>query len=868
MQVIISHVNADFDSLAAMVAAQKIYTAAKLVFSGSQNRNVKDFISLHGEVLDFVDIRQIDKKAIERLIVVDTRIADRLGEFEDLIDKPRIGIIVYDHHPSTEEDLKPTHDYSEITGATTTILVKIIRKKKIEISPFEATLFALGIHEDTGSLTYPTTTPNDAEAIAYLMTKKANVHVINQFLNRVLTEVQHKLLSDLLKTAHLVNVNGVDILFAYADAEDYIDGASVVTYKLGDLENAEVVFNFIRIGDRINIIGRSKIDEVDVGLILSRFEGGGHPQAASAVVKTRDLRKIEQELIEVLKVSVRKPLVAQEIMSKPVRTIDVKTTIQEASKALLKFGHTGLPVVDKGKLMGMISRRDLDKAVRHGLSHAPVKGFMSHQVITVSPEAPLHEMQKLLVEEGIGRLPVASDGKIIGIVTRTDLLRALHGDDYLSEFKSESKISKFTRKEIVEKFEQLLPKNIRKLLKNLGIMADKFDQNAYLVGGFVRDVLMGYPNLDIDIVVEGDGISFTREVVKKFGGRTRAHKKFGTAVVIFPDGFRIDFSTARTEFYEKPGALPQVEFSSIRQDLYRRDFSINAMAFALNSSKFGQVLDFFGGKKDLKNKQIRVLHNLSFVEDPTRIFRAVRFEQRYGFQMTKHTEELARRAVETELIGELTTVRIRDELIPILSEDTAWFALKRLFKLGALAHLHPRIKIDLTLKKLFEQIRVANLELEPYFSKKTRLWITYLMALLRDLTVEEINEWSKRMKLKKLDALNLEEGVSMISGAAEELGKKLKNSELYFLLKNLSQEQLILFYAISKKEERTKIIRFLRELKSIKPTINGNKLIELGFQPSPLFGKVLHDLLCARLDGLVKTEEDEINLTKKMMKEI
>ncbi|MDP3012995.1 MAG: CBS domain-containing protein, partial [Candidatus Subteraquimicrobiales bacterium] len=463
MQVIISHVNADFDSLAAMVAAQKIYSSAKLVFSGSQNRNVRDFISLHGEVLNFIDSSQLDKKVIKRLIIVDTRIADRLGELEDFVYKPGIEIFTFDHHPPTKEDLKATEDFSEITGATTTILVKIIREKKIEISPFEATLFALGIHEDTGSLTYPTTTTDDAETIAYLMSKKANIYIINHFLSRVLTEEQHNLLNALLKSAHLVNVNGIDILFACAEAEGYIEGASVITYKLGDLENADVVFNFIKTKDRINIIGRSRINEVDAGRVLSRFEGGGHPQAASAVVKTRDVRKLEQVLIDELKSIVRKPIVAREIMSKPVRTIDSKTTIQEASKMMLRYGHTGLPVTDKGNLVGMISRRDLDKAVHHGLSHAPIKGFMSHQVITVSPDTALYEVQKLLVEEGIGRVPVVDNGETIGIVTRTDLLRALHGVDYVSEPLLLPEPSKYSRKEIIKRLESLLPKNVQEL---------------------------------------------------------------------------------------------------------------------------------------------------------------------------------------------------------------------------------------------------------------------------------------------------------------------------------------------------------------------------------------------------------------------
>ncbi|MDP3013578.1 MAG: CCA tRNA nucleotidyltransferase, partial [Candidatus Subteraquimicrobiales bacterium] len=407
-----------------------------------------------------------------------------------------------------------------------------------------------------------------------------------------------------------------------------------------------------------------------------------------------------------------------------------------------------------------------------------------------------------------------------------------------------------------------LPKNVQELLKNLGELADKQRQNAYLVGGFVRDVLLGYPNLDIDIVVEGNGISFAKEVVKKFEGHLRAHKKFGTAVVMLPNGFRLDFATARTEFYEKPGALPQVEFSSIKHDLYRRDFSINAMALALNSHNFGQILDFFGGQRDIQNKRIRVLHNLSFIEDPTRIFRGVRFEQRYGFKMTKQTEDLAKKAIEMELIGELTNARVRDELILIFSEDTAWLALKRLSNLGALTHLHPKIKISFQLKALFEQIRDANLKLAPFFTKKSRLWLTYLMALFKCLTTEEVDEWSAQMKLKKVDSFILKEGIFKLQEIKDKLSQELKGSKLCFLLKGLSLESLIYLSAISKDNERKKINWFISELKDVKLIVNGDRLVKMGFKPSPLFGKVLHDLLSAKLDGFVKTEEDEINFVK------
>ncbi|MDO8886869.1 CBS domain-containing protein [Candidatus Oleimmundimicrobium sp.] len=865
MEIIVSHVNTDFDALAAMVAAQKIYLDAKLVFSGSQNRNVREFIYLHHDLIDFFESKQIDRDSINRVIVVDTKIADRLGELADVVSKPNVEVFTFDHHPPTDEDMKTTCDFSEETGSATTIFVKIIRDKKIIISPFEATLFALGIHEDTGSLTYPTTTYDDAEALAFLMAQKANIDLINYFLNLILTEEQHKLLNELLQSVHTTDVNGIRIMFTSAKATEYVDGASVLTHKIGDLENVDVIFSFIEMKDRIHVIGRSRADEVDVGKILASLGGGGHPQAGSAVVKGKSLKKIEKDLLDKISIYAKRPLTAKEIMSKPVRLVDSKMTIQGAGRLMLRYGHSGLPVVEDDELVGIISRRDVDKAIHHGLKHVPVKGFMSHNVIVVGPDKPIYEIQQLLMEEGIGRVPVVDGGKIIGIITRTDVLCVLHGSDYLSTSSSTQINTWFTKEKIKEKIANLLPKNVQNLLEELGELAKKEEKNVYVVGGFVRDLLLGYRNLDVDIVVEGDGIAFGRAIVEKLGGRIRAHKKFGTAVVILPNGFRIDVASARLEYYERPAALPQVEFASIRHDLARRDFSINAMALALNFPRFGELLDFFGGRRDIKKKSIRVLHSLSFVEDPTRIFRAVRFEQRYGFMMESHTEELAKKAIDMELVGELTNERVMYELVLILSEKTAWKAVERLWQLGALQTLHPKLNIDAELKLLFEQAFDSIPILDAYFTVKTRQWLVLLMMMLRNLDESELNEWCLWMRIKKKDAEMIKE--SILRGPeilkTLNLSAQLKDSELYFLLKDMGQESIAYIFSRSLNPQfRKRIIHYLTNLKSISTSISGKDLMKLGFEVSPLYNLVLRDLLIAKLDGLVKTNEEEKKFVK------
>ena len=271
MEIVIGHVNADFDSLAAIVAARKVYTRSELVFLGSQKRNVREFVSLHKEYLQFLNVKQLEKEEIDSLIVVDTKIAERLGEIQDVAYLPKIKIHIYDHHPATGDDIKAQRDFSELTGATTTILVNRIKEREIKLSPFEATLFALGIHEDTGSLTYPATTAEDALAVAYLMKNGAKIEVLNYFLNQPLDADQRKLIKQLFKTAEFFDMGGLTVLIASSEVGKYIDGAAVLAHKLEDLENTDIVVVLLKMEDRIHIIGRSTSEDVHMGEILTAF---------------------------------------------------------------------------------------------------------------------------------------------------------------------------------------------------------------------------------------------------------------------------------------------------------------------------------------------------------------------------------------------------------------------------------------------------------------------------------------------------------------------------------------------------------------------------------------------------------------------
>lgn len=871
MDVILGHVNVDFDALASMAAAKKLYPEAVMIFAGSVNRNVREFIALHGDVLEFMEPRALDAEAVTRLIVVDNRIAERLGEFRDMPGRPGVEVFVYDHHPPSPLDMTGVKDYSELLGATTTVLMKIIRHKGIPITPFEATLFALGIHEDTGSLTFAGTTYEDAETLSYLMREGANLGVIMHFLRSPLTASQHELMKRLLGGLELVRVKGMLVAVASAAAGEYVEGASLIAGKLAELENLDVLFTLSEMHGRVVVVGLSRLDQVNVDEVLYAMGGGGHAKAGSAVMKGFTLERARARLLELLEEKVRPLVTAGEIMSGPVKTITEETPITEASRRMERTGHTAFPVVDeKGMLSGIISRKDLDKAGHHGLGHAPVKGFMSRNLIAVYEDASLQEIQALMTGNAIGRVPVVREGSVVGIVTRKDVIRALHGADYLRGFAPPGRGPGYSRAEILELIQRTLPGEMQALLRSISRAAETGAYSVFLVGGVVRDLLLGFPNLDLDIVVEGEGIEFARALAHAFKGRIRSHRKFGTAVVILPNGRRIDVATARTEFYEYPAALPTVEISSVRQDLYRRDFTINAMAIALSGERFGELLDFFGGLRDLQRRQVRILHNLSFVEDPTRIFRAVRFEQRYGFQLESQTEMLARRAVEMEIVGKLTNARVRDELIDIFSEPPPLplKAVERLQDLGALRTLHPDLNVSQAMRGRFRVLGRHGEEAAELAGDGMKRWVPALVAMLEDLPGGEAGKWCHLMRFKREDT----RAILQCLGRVPEIIRVLSaenppTSGVVDVLDPLAGEALAYLYVFGGPDIRDTVASYVNHWKHTETEITGNDLAGLGLEPSRAYAEILAAVRAARLDGEVKSREEELELAHRLVKE-
>jgi len=851
MEIITTHISSDFDSFAAMIAAKKIYPEAKIILPSAINQNVRKFISLYEDELPkLLDSGAVDFKKVKRVIIVDTKIASRLGDAKKALDNRGVEIIIYDHHNKSAGDLKAIIDNSMEAGSTTTIMVNLIKDKKIYITPLEATLFTLGIYEDTGSFTYPGSTPEDLRAAAFLMEKESNLLEVLRFLNLSLSSEQHQLLEKLIMNCKKIKVNETEILLSSSEVPEYIEGLSVLTRKMSQIEDVDTAFCWVKMKGKTYVVARSDSKEVDVSIVLKKVGGGGHPQAASAVVNDLSFKEIEKRIIGSLKENIKEPLLARDVMSYPVKIVNEDVSISKVSEILKKYGHSGIPIVDRGNnLVGIITRKDVDRAISHGLSHAPVKGFKSHGIVKVNPDSTIGNIQKLMIENGIGRVPVIEKKKIIGIVTRKDILRFLHGRSF-------------------ENLWEIFPPEVRRILDKISGTARVMKYNAYLVGGIVRDALLKIPNFDIDIVVEGDGIRFGKELSKKIKCKLETHKKFGTSVIVLEDGRHIDIASARIEYYKSPAALPTVEFGNIRQDLSRRDFTINTMALSLNKKNRGELLDFFGGREDLKNERIRVLHKMSFIEDPTRIFRAVRFEKRLGSKMDSQTEKLARTTIDMDIVSRLNGVRIRDELISIFSEDNSIEAIKRLADLGALKKIGLKEKANPAFIRKVKKVLSFYGELKEHYGREgeeIKKWRLIFILLLEGKRAAEIERWCSWMKVKNKDMNVMLETYGEMGRIKRALKSEVKkNSKLYKTLKGVLPELQII--ACSWGEGYCKNIeRYLTSLRDIHLEVSGETLKEMGYKPSEKFRVVLGKLFEMKLDGKVESREDEIRELERLM---
>jgi tRNA nucleotidyltransferase (CCA-adding enzyme) len=919
MDLVLCHTTADFDTLGAAVGVSRLQPGTKIVLTGGCHPGVRDFLALHRDEYPLIERRSVNPAQIRSLTVVDTQWRDRLGKAAEWLDLPNVSITLYDHHGGAEAtagDILATQRIVEAVGSTCTLIVERLQAQQILLNTVEATVMALGIHVDTGSLTYDGSTWRDALALAWLMQQGANQRAVAEYVEQGLSTQLQDLVPIALDQMQMETQEGWAIAWVLLSVDGYIQGLSSLASQLLSLTDSDVLLLGARYPisetgeERLTVIGRSRPSPyqtdsnpgVNLGALFQLMGGGGHRSAASMTLRGVNASDVLTQLVEQVKAQLPHPPCAEELMSSPVRTIRPETTIAEAQRILLRYGHSGLSVVDsEGQLVGIISRRDLDIALHHDFQHAPVKGFMTTNVKTITPMTTLPEIEALMVTYDIGRLPVLAEGNLIGIVTRTDVLRQLHQEKLLGrrpDFgNDESWASPFLKSTSMGRSPLMacpLPGQIQALLRDrltpelwqvlqtIAELAESRGWQLYLVGGAVRDLLLADDQSalmmdDIDLVVDGfhrtadnaAGVELARALQYHYPqARLQVHGRFQTAALLWHhdpvlDSLWVDIATARTEFYPYPAANPEVEASSIRQDLYRRDFTINALAIRLTQPRQGELLDFFGGLLDLQAKQIRVLHTNSFIEDPTRIFRAVRFAVRLGFSLDPQTESSIRHAIASGIYHRIQQemdrtpalqTRLKQELKYIL-QATYWnSAIRLLDDLGALCCLHHQLTLS---DRLWKRLRLVDRWLK-HFDRQGQLehWQVLLEVILAHLPTEARTHVAVNLQLSSDSVNRLKQLETLSQQFIAAFPHVQRPSAWVKLLSPYSLPDLTLIAATSPRFIRRPIWHYLTHLAQVKPPLNGRDLQQMGYKPGKQFRQMLDRLLDATLDGEVSDRTD------------
>ena len=898
MRILLTHEQADFDALASLLGAWLLDESALAILPHRMNRNVRAFLNLYGAELPFVERRDLPAEPVEGITLVDT---------QSMVSIRGVGsstpVRVIDHHARRAN--LPDHWIitTEDTGAATTLLVEALRDQNGGLSTTHATLLLLGIYEDTGSLTYTRTTPRDLQAAAFLLDEGASLSVAVDFLNHPLSLEQQAIYEQLRANIHSCTIHGHTVLITCGDAGEMDEELSTIAHKLRDLLDPDALFTLVKTKSGVQFIARSTSDHINVAEIAAHFGGGGHERAAAGLIRDRTIDDVCIDLEKILPDHIRPAITVAQIMSRDPQLVTADAPVEEIARRMQRYGYEGYPVVRDGKLVGLLNRRAVDRALAHKL-HLTAASLMEAGEITVQPEDSIEHLQRVMTETGWGQIPVVhtETGVILGIVTRTDLLKTLAPEPRLPG-----------RLNLAERLEASIPAAHLALLKAVAAVAHGLHLPVYVVGGFVRDLILERPSLDFDIVVEGDAIALARTLVQRYGGRLTSHSRFGTAKwslrearieyeslntervnairridskrTPIPNPEFLDLISARTEFYTHPTALPTVERGSIKLDLHRRDFTINTLALRLDGHHYGDLYDYWGGLDHLRKGQIRVLHSLSFVDDPTRMLRAVRFEQRFGFRIEDRTLQLLCEAL--PLMHRVSGDRIRHELDHIIDEDDAARMLARLDDLDLLAVIHPELRWDEWVNEKITSLRLAT-EPPPEWGLPNH-WgrqplgrvIVYALWLIR-LTPERARLVMARLKLAAavthdiLQTCKLWQMLPAFTKASTALSilgdstGQARNtpSALATRLDDLSSLALYTAYlATDDPQAKEFLYTYITRWQNVRPTITGDDLRAKGVLPGPIYSRILTALRNAWLDAEVSTAAQETELLETLLQE-
>ena len=820
MKLIVLPTGADLDALASAYGVLLLYPDAKLLkpkqLSKSASAVFKHFKHLFEE-----RVVEGEPQEVETLVLVDT------CSFKRLPYVPRYGeLLIYDHHPKCfEKKFENATLKVDKVGAATTLVVEEIKDRKVELSPEGATLLLMGIYEDTGNFTHLGTTPRDLEAAAFLLSKGADLQLVDRFVNEKLSAKEVEVVYKLLRSIEYIETpSGFRVAIATFKGDEYFPDFQEVVYKLKEFTSGvDGFFIVYEAGNKTYIFGRAVNERFDVADILKRLGGGGHREAASLKVEGIPAERIKKRLIDVLTGKIP-DIYLEHFISREPLVVKASQDVKEALRLLVDYGFAGAPVVDEeGRPLGVVFKKELLKALKHlGEKPLKVEEVYNPDVRVLHLKSTIWEAENILSRFGQKLIPVVDDGgKVVGVITRLDIFKNI-----LSETPSGE------REEKVE-----LPSNIEEFAKEVGRLADELGLKAYIVGGVVRDILLGRPVWDIDIVVEGgSALELAKAVAQLYNVKLHKFDQFGTAHLKVGN-LKVEFATARRERYERSGAYPEVEQATLKEDLLRRDFTINTLAIALNSDRFGTLIDYLGGVEDLRKGVIRVLHSLSFVEDPIRILRALRFAGRFGFDLSRGTKSLLRRAVELNVLKSAPKGRIANELRLALREERFLDILNLYKEYKILEQLLPG---GFQWSKVrFEELKRLKQLLEEFPQIDIPGWVLFIAILLQleeEKALGVLKELSAPAKVRDIYRLAKREAGNIL----RTLKGAKKPSDLVRNLKKYPPEVLLLVAAKGDRYVENLVRFYLKELKPFKVKVDVEKFKRGGLSGKEL-GKAIEE---------------------------
>ena len=880
LTIILTHNYADFDALAALVAAAKLYPGSHALAPEKIQPDAARFIEEYGDQLPVkIDAGVEEHSSAKIAVIVDGRRRSSIGLFLPLVEKAR-EVHIYDHHPPSPDDLEGSEIRVEPVGAVTTLLLEEIRQRRIVMSELENTLMLLGIYRDTASLTGAGTTSRDAAAAAYLWEQGINLDLFQEYLQAPPAEAREHLLVKLLESSELFEICERRILLTTVQAEEQIGGMGALIRRLQQIEEIDLALIIVALpGGAFYLDARTAADDLDLPLLLAPLGARGHRRAVTTETKTEEIAAFKEQLLELLERYLPPFATAIQIATTPVAAAADAWSVARAGEYLESEGYSACPVLEEGKVAGMITRRELQKALRSGFGDTPVQEFMRRHPVTAGPQESVTALRRAFVEKKTGQIVVAGDeGEPLGMVTPIDILRYLYRlDRRLCSPASRGSLVKAENNPAptaIDNLDALIRKRFPSLWQSrlllMGQRAALAGASIYLVGGAIRDLLLGAAlSKDLDFVVIPDAAAFAGEMVRFLGGKLKVFEQFGTASIFLEEGLRLDLATARQELYASPAALPQVESTeSLKSDLYRRDFTVNTLACSILPQSFGQLYDFFNGREDLSRGVIRTLYHLSFADDPLRLLRAVRFEQRFGFSIEENTLALIEKALRSRVLDKVSRRRLAREISLIYEEDDPAAVLMRLQELGILEFIYPRLVPDHETWQRLNRISetLAWAELREWRSPPEKE-LVYLCGLLLGMDQQDRQAILRRLGLSRERAGAVLQGCREVPPLLEELsgegGAGLRPSTLVNRLDPLSPEALLLLYALARNRNLQDNVRlYLESLQHVRPRLRGGALKELGLQPGPLFGEILSALRQAVLDGELRSYDEELEFVE------